>query len=60
MNPPQTPDDYMEQPPTEWERLVWKRHMMITEGNRGSFNVIGVERLSAQIELLESTKGGAR
>jgi len=42
-----------QQPMTKWEQLVWERFKMATDGNRGSYNLLGIERLSAQIELLE-------
>jgi len=48
---PMTPD--AQQPMTKWEQLVWERFKMATDGNRGSYNLLGIERLSAQIELLE-------
>lgn len=38
---------------TKWEQLIWERFKMIVDGNRGSYNLIGIERLSAQIGLLE-------
>ena len=43
-----------------WENLVWERFKMTTEGNRGSYNLLGIERLSAQIELLERDLDVAR
>ena len=45
---------------SEWERLVWERFKMIIQGNRGSYNLLGIERLSAQIELLEKQAGEQR
>lgn len=40
-------------PPTLWEKLVWERYKKIVEGNRGSYDIIGIAELDAKIELLE-------
>ena len=38
---------------TKWESLIWERFKLVVAGERGSFNILGYEHLSAQIELME-------
>lgn len=41
------------QPMTLLETLKWERFKKVVKGNRGSFDILGVAELDAQIDLLE-------
>jgi|WetSurSiteA1Bulk_404760.scaffolds.fasta_scaffold238749_2 hypothetical protein len=43
----------IEQPMTLLEKLKWERFKKAVKGNRGSYDILGIAELDAQIRLVE-------